>query len=146
MLDILGLPGRNEPAIEAACRDLLHGYALCADNFEDEALVQMFAREARLLLPNTTPFAGRAQIGAFLASRDRAVPTRHVITNVLIEVRDAVHAAGISYFTVYRQVANMPAAQTLLPFAVGEYQDEFVLEENRWRFASRDIRFAIRTA
>lgn len=146
MLDKLGQPGRNDTAIETACRDLVNGYSRCVDNFEDEALVQMFAREGRWLQPRVAPFEGREQIRAFLASRDRAVTMRHAVTNVLVDVRDATHASGVCYFTVYRQPRDTPAAQALTPFAVGEYHDEFVLEEGRWRFASRDIRFAFRGA
>ncbi|MFB9835980.1 nuclear transport factor 2 family protein [Actinoallomurus acaciae] len=60
--------------------------------------------------------------------------TKHVITNVIIEL-DGATAAARSYVTVYQALPELP----LQPIAVGRYHDRFACDEERWRFAERRV-------
>src|SRR5688572_30323899 len=88
----IGQPGRNDAQAEAACREVVNAYARCVDTFDDDTLTQMFAKEAHWLRPDAEPLKGRDAIHAFLGKRDRAISIRHVISNVLIDVQDAIRA------------------------------------------------------
>jgi 3-phenylpropionate/cinnamic acid dioxygenase small subunit len=62
--------------------------------------------------------------------------TKHVITNLVIEVdEEAVTAAARSYFVVLQQTPDAP----LRPIVSGRYHDRFERVDGRWRFAERRI-------
>jgi len=62
--------------------------------------------------------------------------TRHVTTNLVIEVDEAAgRAAARSYYTVLQQV---PGA-SLAPVVSGRYHDRFERAEGGWRFAERRV-------
>lgn len=64
--------------------------------------------------------------------------TKHVTTNLIVEVEDgAREAAARSYFTVFQATAEFP----LQPILCGRYRDRFEYVDGAWRFAER--RFAI---
>jgi hypothetical protein len=60
--------------------------------------------------------------------------TRHVTTNIIIEVDErAGTATSRSYFTVFQSLPGFP----LQPIASGRYQDRFQQRDGRWRFIQR---------
>ena len=62
--------------------------------------------------------------------------TKHVATNLVIEVDEAAHTASArSYFTVLQATEELP----MQPIVAGRYQDRFVRERGTWRFAERLI-------
>jgi 3-phenylpropionate/cinnamic acid dioxygenase small subunit len=62
--------------------------------------------------------------------------TKHVTTNLLVEVDEAAGSATArSYFTVLQQTATIP----LQAIVAGRYHDRFVRDGGRWRFAERVI-------
>ncbi|MEV0194890.1 nuclear transport factor 2 family protein [Nonomuraea sp. NPDC050691] len=62
--------------------------------------------------------------------------TRHVITNIIVDVDDAAGtAAARSYFTVLQSVDGRP----LEIIAAGRYRDRFLLRDKEWRFAERRV-------
>jgi 3-phenylpropionate/cinnamic acid dioxygenase small subunit len=63
--------------------------------------------------------------------------TKHVMTNVLVDVADdGVSATSRSYFTVLQAV---PGALALQPVIAGRYRNAYECVEGRWRFASVHI-------
>ncbi len=61
--------------------------------------------------------------------------TRHVISNLHIEIDDAgTTASARSYVTVFQAVTDFP----LQPVFIGQYQDKFKKVDGRWRFAERE--------
>jgi 3-phenylpropionate/cinnamic acid dioxygenase small subunit len=63
--------------------------------------------------------------------------TRHVTTNIIIEVDEEAGAAqSRSYYTVFQAVPGFP----LQPIACGRYRDRFVRDGGKWRFAQRSVR------
>ena len=60
--------------------------------------------------------------------------TKHVTTNVVVEVDEAAGTATArSYFTVLQQLEDFP----LQVIAAGRYSDTFVRVDDAWRFAIR---------
>jgi SnoaL-like protein len=65
---------------------------------------------------------------------DREPKTRHVVTNIEINVdEEAGTADGCSYVTVYQALPDFP----LQPILIGSYIDTFQRLDGRWHFASR---------
>jgi SnoaL-like domain len=60
--------------------------------------------------------------------------TKHVTTNVIIEVDPESHTArSRSYVTVLQALPGMP----LQPIVAGRYRDEFACRDGIWRFVDR---------
>jgi hypothetical protein len=76
-----------------------------------------------------------------LKQRDEQLRSRHVMTNIAIDVRDADHATGVAYLSLYRHVGpeSDQAGPVALcgPVLVGHYVDAFVRTAEGWRFAER---------
>ena len=82
-------------------------------------------------------FTGRAEAEAGFAQAARRYPdgtlrTKHVITNVIIEL-DGDTATSRCYCTVFQGTDDFP----LQPISAGRYQDRFVKVDGKWRFAER---------
>jgi 3-phenylpropionate/cinnamic acid dioxygenase small subunit len=84
--------------------------------------------------------SGCAELEAVFRSmvqlHDGSPATKHVTTNVIVEVDDNGRAATArSYFTVLQALADLP----LQVIVAGRYHDRFVRDESRWRFAERVV-------
>ncbi|PXX71806.1 SnoaL-like protein [Nocardia tenerifensis] len=65
---------------------------------------------------------------------DGTPKTKHVTTNVILEVdEEAGTARSQSYVTVFQAVEGL----SLQPIAAGRYDDRFLRDGSRWRFAER---------
>lgn len=123
-------------AIEWQCARLIALYA----NLNDEArwadVAALYAEDGAMSRP-TAPdvfIRGRAAIlEAFLARPPRQ--TRHVCSNVVIDVESPVQARGTSAMILFTK-DNPPLA--------GSFHDRFVLTEEGWRFAERRGSLAFR--
>ncbi len=63
--------------------------------------------------------------------------TKHVMTNVMVDVADDGRAASSrSYFTVLQAV---PGELALQPVIAGRYRHTYTFAENRWRVATMHI-------
>ena len=62
--------------------------------------------------------------------------TKHITTNIAIEVDEEAGTAVRSYFTVLQAVPG-PAVQ---PIVSGRYQDRFERRNGHWRFVERNVR------
>lgn len=129
--------------IEQACSRLMNQFAVFNDSGRFVELSELFvpeARYARPILPDVW-IEGRAAIRASFESRPKERVGRHLIANILIEVKDSEHASGTCYALLYSGTSDKPAEkfglQALPPQLVGEYEDEFVLTPTGWKFASR---------
>jgi 3-phenylpropionate/cinnamic acid dioxygenase small subunit len=62
--------------------------------------------------------------------------TKHVTTNVIVEIDEAAGTATArSYFTVFQQTAAVP----LQAIVAGRYHDRFARAAGGWRFTERLI-------
>jgi 3-phenylpropionate/cinnamic acid dioxygenase small subunit len=61
--------------------------------------------------------------------------TKHVTTNVIVEIDASGAAIARSYFTVLQSLPDFP----LQVIIAGRYHDRFALKAGEWRFTERDI-------
>ena len=133
--------------IERACEQLSVAYARAVDFRDYDAFVELFADDA--LLDLGMQIKGKEAIRESMQKRSDEIRSRHVLTNISIEVQDSQHARGISYLTLYRHVGTeslrteIPIPATL-PTAVGHYEDAFLLTPEGWRFKTRTLHVAFR--
>jgi SnoaL-like domain len=132
--------------IERSCEQLSIEYARLVDFRDYDNFVELFADDALLDLGRR--LEGKAAIRASIMQRATDVRSRHVISNIFIEVLDTHNARGIAYLTLYRHVGPAsarygPIASTL-PTAVGHYEDRYVRTDEGWRFKSRILHVAFR--
>ncbi len=118
--------------------NLIHAYAERMD-LADFAGVGALLEGARYGGEGMEPLAGGAEVGRLLAGGirlyDGSPRTKHVTTNVIVELGPAVdEARARSYFTVLQAVDGPPAT-----IVAGRYHDRFSLFEDRWRFTERII-------
>jgi hypothetical protein len=139
MSEVLSATERIE--IERACERLVCTYARLLDLGRLSEAADCFVEAgsmARPMAPDQV-IQGREAIRAALLSRP-PMHTKHLATNIVIEVdgRDVAH--GLSYLTM---ISVTPPADAKPPFAskgplfFGEFQDRFVREKGVWRFLER---------
>lgn len=116
-------------AIEHECARLIARYANLNDAGRWDEVASLYAADGRMSRP-TAPdvwIEGRhAILAAFLARPART--TRHVCSNVVIDVIDADHALGESAMLLFTPDA---------PPKAGSFHDRFVRTDGGWRFAER---------
>jgi len=120
--------------------NLLYRYAELIDEGRFDALGELFAH-AELLDPAGAVMARGAceatrnfERSARLHPETGTPRTKHVTTNLLVEVDEAAGTASCrSNYVVFQQTATLP----LQPIITGHYHDRFEREGGRWRFASR---------
>jgi hypothetical protein len=64
--------------------------------------------------------------------------SKHVCTNLRVDVHDADHASGVVYLSLYRadDVGDGPGPLAG-PSLIGHYEDTFVRTSDGWRIATR---------
>jgi hypothetical protein len=132
--------------IERACEQLSIEYARAVDFRDYDNFVELFAEHAVLDVGGR--LEGKAAISSSIMRRPYTVRTRHVITNIFVEVQDSHHARGVSYLTLYRHVGEQSAQRgpvlSIRPTAVGHFEDQYVKLDTGWRFQSRVLHVAFR--
>lgn len=128
--------------IERACERLVHRYSRALDQGDMQAAADCFALGgcfARPMAPDQL-IEGREAIRASLLARPRGLLTRHLSTNVMIDVENADHARGLSYLTMVSTTPEAGAAgphESRGPVWFGEMHDRFVREAGEWKFLER---------
>lgn len=116
-------------AIEQDCARLVALYANLNDAARWEDVAALYAADGRMARP-TAPddwIVGRDAILTTFRSRP-ARTTRHVCSNVVIDVLDESHASGESAMLLFTG-EGAPK--------VGSFHDRFVRVQGEWRFAER---------
>ena len=125
-------------AIERECARLPLLFARYADTGNHAALAELFAKDcvfARPFQPQY-PFHGRERVQAIFRDR-KPILVRHIVTNVIVDVESATRATGSNYLTMLSSHASVVPPQPSGTLYVGGFEDEYVLEDGRWRFATR---------
>lgn len=116
-------------AAEADCARLIALYANLNDEARWDDVAALYAEDGVMFRP-TAPDAGvegrEAILAAFKARPPRT--TRHVCSNVVIDVESPTTARGTSAMLLF---TGDPAP------LVGSFHDRFVLTSEGWRFAER---------
>jgi 3-phenylpropionate/cinnamic acid dioxygenase small subunit len=131
-------------AIEQACKSLSIAYARHVDFRQYDKFTELFEEDAVLIAGAL--LSGREAIRDAMSKRSDKLRSRHVLTNIHIEVIDESHARGITYLTLYRHIGAESLEEKPIeiqgPAGVGHYTDEYVLTTAGWRIARRELEFA----
>ena len=128
--------------IERACERLIYEYSRALDQGDMSAAADCFAENgsmARPMMPDQV-IQGRETIRAALLTRPKTLLTKHLATNVMIDVESRDAAQGISYLTM---ISTTPPADAKPPYLSagpvwwGEFKDRYVRENGVWRFLER---------
>ena len=121
-----------------AIANLVHAYAERLDAGDLDGVAALFA-DATYGRAGGPVRRGAAEIRGALGVvklHDGMPRTKHVITNLIVEVDEpAGSAAARSYFTVLQATPALP----LQPILAGRYHDRFVRAGGAWRFGERVI-------
>lgn len=136
----------NHPSAIAACTRLVHDYAITIDFNDLDGFSNLFSDTATLNVGR--PVTGRANIRASLDRRPAELRSRHILTNVVIDLLDASRATGLAYLSLYRHIGpeslRDEPIDSLAPAGVGHYDYEFEKTADGWRFARVSIQLAFR--
>lgn len=132
--------------IRRACTELSIGYARAIDFRDYDTFLTLFTDDA--VLDAGDQLDGLDAIRAAIRRRPDELRSRHVISNVFIDILNEREARGISYVTVYRhhglESLRHGPAPLPGPAAVGHYEDRFVRGDAGWQFKSRRLHLAFR--
>ena len=128
--------------IERACERLLYAYSGALDVGDVSAAADLFAENGSMSRPMAPDqvIQGRETIRASLLTRPKTLLTRHLATNIAIDVEGHDSARGISYLTM---IATTPPQGAQPPFVsqgpiyFGQFVDRFVREKGEWKFLER---------
>jgi len=127
--------------IERACERLVHAYARALDLGDMGAAADMFAEQGSFARPMTPDqvILGREAIRAALLTRPKTLLTKHLCTNVMIDVLGRDEAQGVSCLTMISTTPGNAVAPFVSggPVYFGEFNDQFVREQGEWRFQGR---------
>ncbi len=129
-----------------AIETLLHRYAEAIDAGDFAAVGALFA-DGRICGPDGSTIASGAEgVEKLYTATTRRYPddgtpkTRHMVTNVIVEVDDGgTTASARSRFTVYQATDALP----LQPIIAGDYADRFSRTDGAWHFSERVMKPAL---
>ena len=132
--------------IEKLCEKLSISYARLLDFGQYDELAELFTIDATLNAG--VLLEGRENIRLGLNKRPAKLRSRHVLTNIHTEVLDSKTAKGISYLSLYRHIGDESLSNEVIEFdgpaAVGNYSDEFRLEDGIWKIHQRVLTMSFR--
>ena len=145
-----GVPGETERLrIERACERLVLEAAHRNDTHDYEGYAALFTADGMLIRPDGSEARGRPAIRAAYASRPANRMTRHLCTNIRVEVLSAERATGLTLALVFGADASLPPPDHFGHVAdgrvlLGQFEDEFERIAEGWRIARRRARFLMR--
>lgn len=133
--------------IECACERLIVEYARRVDFGEAGRIADLFTVDGRWEGTDLV-LAGRDAIHAWFEKREQLTRrvSRHVCTNIAIDVCSPSEATSLCYMLNYRHDRRGGEADAPVPTEhpkyVGELRDAFRLTDDGWRFSSRVVTVA----
>jgi len=131
---------------ERACERLINEYARRVDFGEAARIADLFTEDATW--EGDQVFEGRERIRQWFTGRQEVTRrvSRHVCTNVIVEVLSPTEARSHCYMINYRHDRaegddSLPVP-TEVPKYVGELHDEFRLTDEGWLFSRRRVTVA----
>lgn len=122
--------------------NLVYAYTERLDLGDFEGMAELFSHATVVMhgSENIPPMVGAESLRDALSTWLRIYPdgtlrTKHVATNLIIEVDEAEGRATCrSYFVCYQQTEELP----LQPIIMGRWHDQFEFVDGQWRFTYRD--------
>ena len=126
-------------AIEHACMKLMVGYCVHADHDQADEFAALFAEDGVWVQGSGGEIRGRDALRAYIRGRPGRTLTRHMITNLLVDVVNDNAATGIAYALVFRDrdYDGSGSAAMRAPGSVVEYRDEFTRTPEGWKIQRR---------
>jgi len=131
----------GEWASHHAITTLMYRYAECVDAADFAGIGALFA-DGRLTtrgLPGAIVGADAVRdlyTGTNKVHPDGTLMTRHLTTNVIVDIDEAAGTATArSSFVVFQATPSVP----LQPIVTGRYRDRFARVDGEWRFAEREM-------
>jgi hypothetical protein len=128
--------------IERACERLVTQYCHLVDHGEASRIADLFSKDG-VWASTENSMTGQDQVraGFLVRENNKARMSRHVCSNLLVDVLDEDHARGTVYLTLYRHDGKEGRSISPLdgPVMVGEYRDRFVRSAEGWRFERREV-------
>lgn len=135
--------------IEHACARLVIESIVANDRQDYEAFAALFTTDGLLHRPSGEPLCGYDEILESYRTRPRNRITRHVCTNLLVQVESAHAARGTTYVVLYSadslQSDKHFGAKCDSRVLIGELEDRFKLTMDGWRIAERRASFVMHT-
>lgn len=131
-----------------ACIDLVLRAAAYADAGDAQRFAQLFAEDAVLKRPTGEPLHGRPAIEAAYQQRPAGRITRHLLTNICVDMHEAETASAHSQVLLWSCDDSEPVTaygrkahgRQLL----GEFEDHFCRRaDGQWLIARREARFVM---
>ena len=128
--------------VERACQQLIYRYLSALDTGDPNGVADCFAEAGALARPMQPDqiIRGREAIRASMLARPKTLVTRHLATNVVINVASPDAASGSSTLLM---IGCTPADGAKLPYEsagplyFGEFRDRFVRVAGDWKFLER---------
>lgn len=115
--------------------DLMFRYAELFDTGRFDEFAQLF-EHGRWHKAEPGAAATREWIGEHVRLYDGQTRTKHVTTNVVVDVDESADTATASaYVTIFQAAPNFP----LQPIFAGRYQDRLARIDGRWWFTERIV-------
>jgi len=124
--------------IEAACQRLAAAFCQTSDANEADLYEALFTADARFIRPDGELRTARA-IGDALRQRPAAMGVWHLSGNAIVDVEGPNQASGVGNLMVVRHDRNTGVTQ---PPVYASYRDEYVLTDEGWKIAQRQVRLA----
>jgi ketosteroid isomerase-like protein len=124
-----------------AVTNLIYSYAERIDEGDFAGVAEVF-EHATLTFENFgDAISGRDAIEKLYANTTRRYDdgtprTKHVMTNVIVDLADGFHASSRSYFTVLQAV---PGELSLQPVIAGRYRHTYERVDGIWRVATMHV-------
>ena len=132
--------------IEAECQRLMNRFSWAVDAMDYDQVVSLFVPDCVFGRADKY-FQGHAGLRQSLEGRPRDRVTRHVASNIVIDVTDDDRAAGKAYCLVFGHKGSLaPGAEAPLgvPDSLILHEADFVRTSEGWRFASFHIGLSFR--
>ena len=132
--------------IVEACRDLVLRSVAAMDANAPAQLADLFTDEGEIVRPNGSVLRGREAIRASYSQRSAERITRHLVTNIVVDVHSTREASSVSYVMLWSGSttdAEAPQGRPVQREQVGEFEDGFVHTPTGWRIARRAARFIL---
>ena len=136
------LSAAQQSEIERACERIVYAYSRALDLGDLNAAADLFAENGSMTRPMAPEqvIQGREVIRASLLTRPKTLLTKHLATNVMIDVESRDSARGISCLTMISTTPpndGKPPFVSTGPVYFGEFKDRYVRESGVWRFLER---------
>jgi uncharacterized protein (TIGR02246 family) len=124
---------------ERACERLMYQYARYVDSGHASGIADLFTEDGTWTGADGRGMNGQAEVRAAFSAREALArrQSRHVITNVLIDVHSSDRASGIAYLINFRHDSQGDEVERPAPARhpkfVGDYHLEFRRVDGQWR-------------